>query len=291
MRRNDSLRRWVFRLSLLVLAVLAGRSFAAPASADPNEPQERSKQAELSERLEELIRQLRQERSAYYVQKARQEAQIERARENRTLLQDELTELRKQGTESDRQLQTYQAEVDDLKKQLGSKASLEKVLAEQVRPFLANQRIEIEKGVPFKQQERLDRLEAAVGDVNTPGRMSMADQLGHAWNYTQEELRLARSSETYTARTQTDDDASPYARFFRVGQKILGYITEDGKQAAMWSPLSRPKNWLPITDIEPLGQLRSAVEILDRRQGPRLVTLPVAVQSADSPEGGADASP
>ncbi|MBN2313484.1 MAG: DUF3450 family protein, partial [Sedimentisphaerales bacterium] len=205
-RRTSFLRRWVFRLSLLVLVVFPCRSFAASAGADPNEPQEKDRQTELSERLEELIRQLRQERSAYYVQKARHDAQIEKARENRTLLQGELNELRKQEVQADQQLQNYKAEVEDLKEQLRSKASLENALAEQVRPFLKNQRTEVEKGIPYKQQERLARLEAAVGDVDTPdNEVSMADQLGHVWNYAQEELRLARSSETYTARAPTDD--------------------------------------------------------------------------------------
>lgn len=291
LRRNGSLQRWVFCLSLLVLVVFAGQSFAASAGADPNEPREKNRQTELSERLEELIRQLRQERSAYYVQKTRLETQIEKARENRKLLQDEFTELRRQETESDRQLQAYKTEVDDLKKQLGSKTSLEKVLTEQVQPFLASQRTEIEKGIPFKQEERITRLEAVVGDVNTPNGILMADLLGHIWNYAQEELRLARSSETYTARVKTDDESSPYARFFRVGQKILGYITEDSRRAAMWSSLARRKDWLLVTDAGQSGQIRSAVEILDRRQGPKLVTLPVAIKPANSQKGGSDASP
>ena len=290
-RRNGLLRKWTLCLSLLVLVVLAGQSFAAPAVADPNTPQGKSRQAELSERLEELIRRLRQERSAYYVQKARHEARIEKARENRTLLQDELNELRRQEAQADRQLQQYQAEVQDLREQLDSKASLENVLRGQIQPFLSSQRTAIEKGIPYKQQERAARLMAAAGDVNAPSRISAADRLGHIWNYAQEELRLARSSETYTARAHTEDESSPYARFFRVGQKILGYITEDGRQTAMWSSLARHKDWLLITDIKPSGQIRSAVEILDRRQGPKLVTLPVALEPTGSQEGGADASP
>jgi len=291
LERKRFLNGWTFCLSLLVLVFSTGWSFAGPAAADPNGPLKKDRQTKLSGELEELIRRLRQERSAYYVQKARLETQIEKARENRKLLQDEFTELRRQETESDRQLQAYKTEVDDLKKQLGSKTSLEKVLTEQVQPFLTSQRTEIEKGIPYKQEDRFARLEAVVGDVNAPGGISMADQLGHLWNYAQEELRLARSSDTYTARAQTDEESSPYARFFRVGQKILGYITEDGKQAAMWSSLSSQKDWLLITDIKPSGQIRTAVEILDRRQGPRLVTLPVALEPADSQKGDSDASP
>ena len=291
LRRKGFLQGWIFCLSLWVLGALAGQTLAAPDLEDPNKPRETTRQKELSERLEELIRQLRVERSTYYVQKARQDARIEKARENRKILQDELNDLRRQETESDQQLRKYQAEVDDLKEQLGSKTSLENVLVGQFQPFLLSQRVAIGEDIPYKQQERIARLEAAVDDANIPSPVTVADRLGHVWNYAQEELRLARSSETYTERAKTEDGFSPYARFFRVGQKILGYITEDGRQAAMWSSLPGHKGWLSITDTKPSGQIRNAVEILDRRQGPKLVTLPIALESTRSDEGDSDASP
>ena len=289
MRRKGPLSWWAFCLSFWILVVVGARACAAQEVADPNKPQQTNQQRERSERLEELIRQLRQERSAYYVQKARSEATIEKARENRKILREQREELRRQEAESDQQLRKYEAEVEDLKEQLGPRASLKNVLAEQVRPFLVSQRAAIESGIPYKQQERIARLEAAVGDANAPSRILAADPLGHVWNYAQEELRLARSSETYTARAQTQDESAPYARFFRVGQKILGYVSEDGRLAAMWSSLQA--DWVFIADAKQAGQIREAVEILDRRQGPKLVRLPIALQATDSDEGGSDASP
>jgi thiol:disulfide interchange protein len=289
--RITDLRWCIFCLGLLVLIAFTGRAFAAPTAEDPNKPQRTSRQKELSKQLEELIRRLRQERSAYYVQKARLETEIEKARENRKILQTELDDLRKQHDESDQQLRKYEAEVENLKEQLVLKESLENVLDNRIRPFIANQQAEIKNGIPYQQQERIGRLEAAVGDVNAPDVVSISDELGHIWNYAQEELRLARSSETYTARAKTDNESSPYARFFRVGQKILGYITEDGRQAAIWSSLRDDKSWMSIDDTKQSAQIRSAVEILDRRQGPRLVTLPIALESKDLIKEDSDASP
>jgi chromosome segregation ATPase len=289
--RKRRLRWWAFGLGLSVLVIFAGQRLAASETADPNQPQTTDRQKELSGQLEELIRQLRQERSAYYARKAQYESQIEKARENRRVLQDELDDLRRQEAESDQQFQKYEAEVNDLKEQLAAKASLESVVHEQVQPFLVSQRAAIEGGIPYKQQERIARLEAAGADPNAPSGSSAADQLEHVWNYAQEELRLARSSETYSARAKTQDESSPYARFFRVGQKILGYVTEDGRQAAMWSSLARHKDWLFVTDAKQASQIRNAVEILDRRQEPKLVTLPIPLQPKASDEGDADASP
>jgi len=284
--------RWcVFCLGLLVSTVFTSGAFAAPTAEDMNEPQQTNRQKELSEQLEDLIRRLRQERAAYYVQKARLEAQTEKARENRKILQTELDDLRKQENESDQQLQKYEAEVGNLKEQLVLKESIENVMDNRIRPFIANQQAAIENGIPYKQQERIARLEAAVGDTNAPDSVSASDRLGHIWNYAQEELRLARSSETYTARAKIEDGSSPYARFFRAGQKILGYITEDGRQAAIWSSLQDDKRWMAVTDTKQSAQIRDAVEILDRRQGPRLVTLPIALESTDIKKEDSDALP
>jgi TolA-binding protein len=286
-----SLRWCIFCLGLLVFMALTGRVFAAPTAEDPNKSRQTNRQKELSEQLEDLIRRLRQERAAYYMQKARLEAEIEKARENQKILDTELDDLRKQHEESDQQLQKYEAEAVNLKEQLVLKESVENVLDNRIRPFIANQQAAIENGIPYKQQERTERLEAAVGDANAPDVVSVSDKLGHIWNYAQEELRLARSSETYTARAKTDGESSPYARFFRAGQEILGYITEDGRQGAIWSSLQDDKKWMPIDDTKQAAQIRSAVEILDRRQGPRLVTLPIALESTDLIKEDSDASP
>ncbi len=284
--------RWcIFFLGLLVSTVFTGRAFAAPTAEDPNKPRQTNRQKELSEQLEDLIRRLRQERSAYYVEKSRLEAQTEKARENRKILQAELDDLRKQHEESDQQLRKYEAEVGNLKEQLVLKESIENILDDRIRPFIANQKAGIENGIPYKRQERIARLEAAVGDANAPDAVSLSDKLGHIWNYAREELRLARSSETYTARAKIEDGSSPYPRFFRSGQKILGYITEDGRQAAIWSSLLDDKRWMAVTDTKQSAQIRDAVEILDRRRGPRLVTLPIALESRDLLKEDSDASP
>ena len=110
LRREGPLLKWAFCLGLLVLGALARQTLAASAVADPNKTRDTNTQRELSQRLGELIRQLRQERSAYYVQKARHEARIEKARENRKILQGEVADLRRQEAETDQQIRQYEAE-------------------------------------------------------------------------------------------------------------------------------------------------------------------------------------
>jgi hypothetical protein len=289
--REGPLLKWAFCLSLSILAAFTCWAPAASEAVDPNQPGEAKTHEELSQRLEELIRQLRQERSAYYAQKAEYESRIQKARENRSILRGELEEMRRQQSEMDRQIQKYGAEVKDLEKQLESRSSLQKTINGHIEPFLVKQRTAIEKGIPYKQQERIDRLQAASADGNDVSAVSVADHLAQVWNYGQEELRLARSSETYSARAKAMEEATPHARYFRVGRKILGYLTEDGMQTAMWLSLPDESEWVFITDPQQSAQIRSAVAILDRRQGPRLVTLPIVLWPRSTVKEGVDGSP
>jgi hypothetical protein len=82
---------------------------------------------ELSQHLEDLIRHLRQYHSAYYVQKSRYENRIDKARENHKISRDELEDLRQKEVETNQQIKKYEVEVEDLKKQLILKTSLEAI--------------------------------------------------------------------------------------------------------------------------------------------------------------------
>lgn len=269
-------------LFFCILLIVAEPCLSESGDANQENSQKISNQRELTERLEESIEQLRLVRSDYYTQKAQYDAQIQKARENHRMLKDELDELHLQEAESDKQILKYKEEVEDIKKELVTKTTLENVVHEQVRPFLSNQRTMIENGIPYKQKERLARLGAVSGssDVNEPTNISAANQLENIWNYSLEELRIGRSSETYTARAKIGDDALPFARYFRVGHLILGYITEDGRQTAMWLSRSGQSDFAVIEDKKQSEQVRNAVEILDHHKPPQLVELPVSLNFA-----------
>lgn len=283
----------VLRLGLFVLLVFSPQVCASPETTKTADTIGKDRPAQLTRRLEDLIRQLRELRSDYYRKRTEFDAQIQKARQNRETLQAEAEGLRQQEAELDRQLQQYNSEVQDLSQRLDQKASLQRVVDQKLSEFLADQRTSLENGIPYKQQDRLGRLAPACSDSNDPGHGSVASKLGHLWSYAQEELRLARSSETYSAPAPASNGASPHARYFRVGQVILGYVTEDGQQVGMWSPLSEGprragthiKGWLLISDPRQSRQVHAAVEILDRHRAPELVILPVTIRSKSSAGG------
>jgi len=282
LKRKCYLQLLVWCLILLVLIVLTDQILAESRSTDSNISRDIDKRAKLTQRLQDLIRQLRQERSAYYTQKAQHDVQMQKAHQNLKILQDELDDLHRQEAELNQQLQKHRSEVEDTKDQLVLKNNLQNVIRQRIKPFVLSQRATIENGIPYKLKERVGRLEAVSNVLKDPNLVSVSDQLGHVWNYAQEEFRLSRSQETYTARAPAKDGSTPYARYFRVGQLILGYVTEDGRQTAIWSSLLDNKGWQVITDQKQSSQIRSAVEILDRRQAPKLVILPITLQNADS---------
>lgn len=281
LKRKGYIQLLILFLILLVLIVLTNQILADSLSTDSNISQDTDKQAKLTQHLQDLISRLRQERSAYYIQKAQHDVQIQKARKNLKILQDELDDLHRQEAELNQQLRKYKTEVEDTKEQLVLRNNLQNVIRQQIQPFILGQRATIENGIPYKLKERIARLEAVSNVLTDPNLVSVSDQLGHVWNYAQEEFRLSRSPETYTSRAPAKDDSTPYARYFRVGQLILGYVTEDGRQTAIWSSLDN-KGWQVITDQKQSSQIRSAVEILDRRQAPKLVVLPITLQNTDS---------
>jgi len=232
--------------------------------------------------LQDLVSRLRAQRQDYYRQKAQDDAEIQQAQDNAQLLKTQLDELHKQEAPLDEQIRKYQSEIQTLDSQLALKADMRRAVEQKTAAFIAQQATRIEDGIPYRQQERLARLRAGSADANEATSLSAAGQLGHLWSYAQEELRLAGSSETYSNRASVGDDVTPYARYFRVGQLMLGYVTEDGQQTALWLPSLPGGQWQQIPDPGQAAQVRDAVEILDRRQAPGFVSLPIATSSLNA---------
>ena len=261
--------------SMLLIGLVAGGLLTPPSGAATPAGTESGRQTELLEQLQGLVRQLRQRRQEYYEQKTRDEAAIQKAQENRTLLRTQLEEVRKQEADLDRQLEAYRAQVQALEAKLAPKAALENAVDREIAAFVPEQQSQIEAGIPYRQAARIARLHAGQADANEPTAASATGRLAHLWSYAQEELRLAAASETYTERAAVEDGVLPYARYFRIGQLTLGYVTEDGRQAAIWLSPSGGGRWQPLSEPGQVASLRDTVEILDRQQAPRFVSLPM----------------
>ncbi len=231
--------------------------------------------------LQQLLQELRQERVAYYQQKARDEADIKQAHEDTGLLQAQVGVVRSRQADLDQQIVSLQTETRSLTEQLRRRDGLDQMVTEHITALVPPQEQAIDRGIPYKRPARLTRLQVCRGDPNEP-TVSGVDRLARLWSYVQEELRLARSSETYTDRAPQSDRSQPYARYLRVGQRILAYVTEDGRQAAVWLRGPNGDHWQTVPDAQ--QQVHTAIEILDGRRAPALVTLPMTVQASEGQE-------
>ena len=265
---------------ILLLAALAGigsltqRAVSAAQGADvAREPESASE----LKRLQELVRQLREIRQEYYTQKAQDEEAIRAVRRDKDSLRSEVEELREQEAALDAELADYRSQVQVLESAIEGRTAFRQDVARRLAAFVSEQEQQIAEGIPYKQQERLARLQSSSPDPNDATPASVASRLSSLWSYAQEELRLAASSETYTARATGNEGTLPHARYFRVGQSWLAYVTESGQHGAIWHVAPQGGRWHAIVNPEQMAPLRDATEILDQRQAPRFVPLPTVL--------------
>ena len=245
-----------FAVMGLLLTLLLG---AVPEQQEPAD----SADAKLQDELRATLKTLREERAAYYQRRRSRTEALDAARAPVKRLEVELSELRTRQQEADKALGEVHAELDKLRKDeaadvfsAGLSPALEKSLRE-AKDF-------VDHGIPYRSADRGLRL-------GKPADGGPADQLSRYWSFLQEEFRVARSGEAYTAEVPLDGGRAKPARIFRVGHLILGFVTEDGLHAGLWNGTQ----WVAPSSPEEEQRIREAVETLDRRRSPSLLSLPV----------------
>ena len=215
-----------------------------------------------ADELQDVLRTLREERAAYYARQRARAASIEEARQPLRRLDAELAELRARQDDAGKHLLETRSDLERLSAELETLRAASAPLPSALDAFQNDALRFVQEGPDYRRADRLARL-GSGGPT--------ADRLGRAWSFLQEELRLARSGETYSAEIPLGDGVRKPARVFRFGHLLQGYVTEDGLHAG----LETPPGWSPAPpDVEPA--LRAAVEMLDRRRAPGLLLLPVS---------------
>jgi hypothetical protein len=218
--------------------------------------------------LNEVLRELRELRAGYYRRKRARQAKIDATRAEIASLRKELAGLGEETDKIDKDLAAARAEVRDLESRKSDHGIRLTKIRSSIPPFVEAARKHIREGPPCRIDSRLKAL-AAIGP---DGRI--AESLGGLWVAFQDEVRMARSGETYTDEVKLPDGRRKHARMLRVGKHVLAFVTEDGLETGLWI---RGEGW--VTDparIRP-DAIRAAIEILDRRRAPEWVPLPVPI--------------
>jgi predicted RNase H-like nuclease (RuvC/YqgF family) len=244
---------------------------AVSLSAGPNT------QSELTEELWQLVRSLRQLRSDYYEEQCRRSEEIRRLGETTEKLQAEVEQLRSEEKQLDESLAEIDSSIRKLQAENEKDRTVESSVAKRLDEFVALQSGQIEKGIPYRREDRLRRLNGDIPSEQMQQSRLIADVFGRIWSFSQEEMRIARSGETFTELVRLDDKRQQHARLFRVGHQVLGYRTEQGGRAGIWLDGA---TWKKAKNSE-AEAVRAAVEILDQQHPPEYILLPVKIESVD----------
>lgn len=252
---------------------------------------------ELTDELWDLVGQLRQVRADYYQARQGRIKKIEEMGENVRKLESELAELRRRDGELDENLLVVRTDIDELKQQKRKTEAANEVLQGKLGDLVERISVDIERGIPCRQEERLGRLAAmrlgpgSRSVSESDAELNFSEQLGMFWSFFQEEMRLAGGGETYTDEIFLGPERKSHVRLFRLGHQVMGYLTEDGGQSGLWQagPVGQDGGqWRHNLSGAEDENVRLAIEILDRRQVPQRVSLPVRLLSepTERAEGG-----
>jgi len=239
---------------------------------------ELKQQTESTEQLWSLVRSLRKLRADYYENQGRHADKMQELRDTSAKLKAEVEELRRRENRIDKSLSEIESDIRKLRFENKENKLTELSTAQKLKQFISRQTEEIEKGIPYRKNDRLTRLKGSTQAEEPPSQEPIVtDLFGRVWNFSQEEMRIARSGETFTGLVEVGENRMQYARVFRVGHQVLGYLTEQDDQAGIWMD---GIGWEKVTK-DKAQSVREAVMILDRKRVPKYVQLPVKTEPVD----------
>ena len=220
--------------------------------------------------LEEIISELRELRRSYYSDRDARAARIDAVNSTVVVFRQDVEELKRERDKSALEIDAVSAEIESLGVESKELLSRRSHVLGKIRAFADNARSHVSSGIPYRTSGRL--LAVDLFEQSESPR----DAFSRMWSFCEEELRAARSGETYTDEITLPDRRLKHARFGRVGLQVLGFVTEDGQDVGIWNPKT---GWSTEVDPQSAESVRTTIEILDRRRGPAHVALPFEFES------------
>ncbi len=271
------------RLSMVLLLCLTVWGWGAEKAPERAEPRA-SDAAALQSELRRLVGQLRELRQDYYTRKQAQEERIDEAAEQIKSLERAKTALAPQKAQLESRVKTLLYDLAQLESERESDDALRSAVAEALRQFVHQQRAAIEGGLPHRVEERLQLLHRLDRDLEK-GHAKASTLVELAWLFGEGELRDAASGATYSAEVALPDGRRKPARFCHLGHVLVGFLTEDGHECGYAAPTPDGFVWSLESQDSRANVIRSAVRVLDRREPPRLLLLPLTIQSKEERAG------
>ncbi len=228
--------------------------------------------ASAADELAAVLRELRELRQGYYSQKDDLQARIDAERSALEHLRTDVENLEAEDDKLRADAREIRADIDAFDEELTELNAHHTALLAVIRAFAERARTHVDAGPPYRVEGRRRAIEL-FADAEAP-----REAFARLWGFVEDELRVSRSGETYSAEIDLADGRRKHARFVRVGLHVLGFVTEDGKDVGAWI---EGTGWVTDPQRAAPEQVRKAVEILDRRCGPEHVALPVSLRKGD----------
>ncbi len=179
-----------------------------------------------------------------------------------------------------------EAELDSLREQLEGVEDLERAITPMMLRMIDALHRFVELDVPFRLDERMDRIAKLRQVMVTPGK-SKGDKFRRVMEAIQIENEFGRTIEAYRAKLKGADGERD-VDFLRFGRIALVYQTLDESEAGVWDQQTR--SWRPL-DASYRSAIRQGLRIARKQAAPDLVRLPlpapVDADSARTAKGGA----
>jgi len=271
-----TLRFYLF-IFLLLSCLSSSILFAAPPDPNRQQPLSTTPEIKMLQELRSVVQTLREERSVFYEKQQQFESHIQQKHDDLADLDSQLSELRAQQEHLDQDLAQIEQDVSKLTSELQSHQTQQAQWQKSMEQWIRRGLISVDAGIPFRQSQRR-KLLAPQQEAAAPESFNAAETLGQIWRFFQEEMRLAQSGETYTQSLDIGDQRIKYAQIFRLGHLVLGYLTEDAQETGLWLTQNGTKQWQHTLTHKDDRAVRDAVEILNRRQEPKFISLPLSLQ-------------
>ena len=167
--------------------------------------------------------------------------------------------------------QSQTSEIDSLNTQLNTVEQIKRGMSPMMLRMAYKIEDAIKADVPFKLEERLDRVQRLKATLGDPA-VSPAEQYRQVLNAYKIEVAYGQGLESYEGSHPTKENS--IVNFLRYGRVSLVYMTKDESEIGRYN--METGSWDPVDTGEALG-IRRAIRIANGEAAPDLVLAPVTV--------------
>jgi chromosome segregation ATPase len=173
-------------------------------------------------------------------------------------------------------LARHQNAVDEVK-------SREKQAARLLATWCDSLVVRIEKGLPWENQARLDRVRALKRDLEA-GTASPEEGLTRINAIVKEEVKAGDEIAVFNKPISRQNGESVNAQVLRLGNQYLAYMDEEGKRFGILERKAGQWTWREELSFAEKNRLKEAIEVKTAKRPPSLVVLDLGLEAA---KGGA----